>query len=786
MRANFAESLLDAVNQINRPGSYCTKGVAPAVVPGLAVDGVGAIGLPLSSQQAEQLKTVCVQAPYGKGEKTVLDTSVRKVWKLTSEHFNLENPDWRRALDEIVQSVQRDLGLTDQKLQAHLYDLLLYEPGGFFLPHQDGERIDRMVATLVVVLPSNYAGGELIVRHEGDETTIDFATAKDPRFATHYAAFYADCEHEVRPLTRGHRLCLVYNLTIKSSADVVGAPQKGMHVERIAHLLRAWPNGKNDPTKLAIALEHEYTQDGLRWATLKGIDRARGAVLAEAAAQAGCHVNLALLTYWESGSADEGAYYGRSRRSHSWRVHEEGEDASNAKMGELYDSSLTAENWRAPGDVEQQFGSLPLKEDEILPQGAIKRVKPKSEIDGYLGNEGLTLNRWYRRAAFVLWPEERHFDVMVSQGAAAAVPALEQMAQSVSARKGNSAEEQRDRCRRFAESVLDAWPEREDEYFGWRPRESKRKVADPIAALDMIDDVELMQTYVAKVLPRDISLQPANTLARIVKRHGIAPFAASLADLFKRANSASLARDAAILERVANAASSSNEAPEAMEARRVLGPALESAVQTLIARDSKPRDRYFAQDDVTTASILTNLARSVLLLRFKEILQKLVMHVVSQPKLYSLQAVQMVALEAICDKWRRGATPALSRWIEHVGSELESLTRQIPRPPSDYARGADLGCDCGDCKQLKRFLLDPTAQECGFKMAEHRRRHLSETIRQGHCDLDCRTERRSNPHVLVCTKNQATYERLLAEYHQNLKHLQTLRAMHTSVSVEKG
>jgi hypothetical protein len=116
MRANFAESLLDAVNRINRPGSYCTKGVAPAVVPGLAVDGVGAIGLPLSSQQAEQLKTVCVQAPYGKGEKTVLDTSVRKVWKLTSEHFNLENPDWRRALDEIVQSVQRDLGLTDQKL----------------------------------------------------------------------------------------------------------------------------------------------------------------------------------------------------------------------------------------------------------------------------------------------------------------------------------------------------------------------------------------------------------------------------------------------------------------------------------------------------------------------------------------------------------------------------------------------------------------------------------------------------------------------------------------------
>jgi hypothetical protein len=242
MTAGFPKAFLNAVQHIDRPGNYCTQGVAPNIPPGLVVEGVGAIGLPLTASQAEQLKAVCIQAPHGKGEKTILDTSVRNVWKLTSDHFTLENPDWQQALDEMAKSVQRELGLSDQKVQAHLYDLLLYEKGGFFLPHKDGERLDGMVATLVIVLPCEHTGGELVIRHEGAETVFGFADKKS-RFATRYAAFYADCEHEVKPLTSGHRLCLVYNLTVAKSAGHIGAPRHQEHVERITELLRAWPKG---------------------------------------------------------------------------------------------------------------------------------------------------------------------------------------------------------------------------------------------------------------------------------------------------------------------------------------------------------------------------------------------------------------------------------------------------------------------------------------------------------------------------------------------------------------
>jgi hypothetical protein len=37
-----------------------------------------------------------------------------------------------------------------------------------------------------------------------------------------------------------------------------------------------------------------------------------------------------------------------------------------------------------------------------------------------------------------------------------------------------------------------------------------------------------------------------------------------------------------------------------------------------------------------------------------------------------------------------------------------------------------------------------------------------------------RTERRGSPHTLVCTKNQASYERHVAQRKQDLTHIKTL------------
>lgn len=74
-----------------------------------------------------------------------------------------------------------------------------------------------MFASLVVVFPTAHERGALKLRHGGDEWTVDSATAiavdTDPVIS--YIAFYSDVEHEVTPVTSGHRVTLTWNLSFQ-------------------------------------------------------------------------------------------------------------------------------------------------------------------------------------------------------------------------------------------------------------------------------------------------------------------------------------------------------------------------------------------------------------------------------------------------------------------------------------------------------------------------------------------------------------------------------------------
>ena len=70
-----------------------------------------------------------------------------------------------------------------------------------------------MFASLVVVLPTEFKGGELVLRHDGMEYTWDPAelmNASGKETSVQYIAFYSDVEHEVLPVTEGYRVTLTY------------------------------------------------------------------------------------------------------------------------------------------------------------------------------------------------------------------------------------------------------------------------------------------------------------------------------------------------------------------------------------------------------------------------------------------------------------------------------------------------------------------------------------------------------------------------------------------------
>ncbi len=356
------QGLLEALQTIKRPGSFSAEGTIDPCFPGLEVTGIGLIGLPLSKTQAEQVIKRCSQAPFGRGEQTIVDTNVRRVWQLDPQHFKINNTEWETKITALVEGVKNQLGLGESSVSYDLYKLLIYEKGSFFVSHRDTEKQQNMFATLVVVFPSEHEGGELIIRHDGQEKIIDFAN-KNNRYKIQYAAFYADCEHEIKPVTNGYRLSLIYNLVLSDTKQQPLAPKTSKHVETFAQILNSWAL-KDQSTKMTLLLEHQYIPAGLSFHGLKNIDRVKAETLVRAAAQANCEAFLALLTLWEAGSANGGGYYGYDM------------DEDDYEMDEVHDRTLSLDHWRAPDGSERDFGIIGIDEDEIVSENPLEDDEP--------------------------------------------------------------------------------------------------------------------------------------------------------------------------------------------------------------------------------------------------------------------------------------------------------------------------------------------------------------------------------------------------------------------------
>ena len=162
----IAADLAHLLAKVNRPGDYVTSGTIELLAPSLHVEGVGPIALPLLQIQAEQLIAFAEAAPYGRGQETLTDPSVRRTWQIAPDRVRIGGRRWPRTLDAIVARAAEGLGV-DEPIDAEFYKLLIYDPGSFFVGHRDTEKAPGMFATLVIVLPSLSTGGELLVRHAG-------------------------------------------------------------------------------------------------------------------------------------------------------------------------------------------------------------------------------------------------------------------------------------------------------------------------------------------------------------------------------------------------------------------------------------------------------------------------------------------------------------------------------------------------------------------------------------------------------------------------------------------
>ena len=131
--------LLEILKKVKNPGNFATGGYAADLHPVLTIKGTPEIVIypPITQEKAKTIIEKCSQAPFGRGERTIVDTSVRRTWQLDPSQFSIHNRaygrKWETTLAALVDEVSADLGCAaSQDVSCELYKLLLYEPGGFF------------------------------------------------------------------------------------------------------------------------------------------------------------------------------------------------------------------------------------------------------------------------------------------------------------------------------------------------------------------------------------------------------------------------------------------------------------------------------------------------------------------------------------------------------------------------------------------------------------------------------------------------------------------------------
>lgn len=191
-------ALENCLDSVDGNGSFAAHMCLDDVNPGLVVDSLGSIGMPVSEHEVQRLIQVSRQSPFGKGEATIVDTSVRRTWEIDASKLGLTHPKWPTTHRNIVDGMCKALGVPNGGMYvgAQLYKLLIYEPGAMFKPHKDTEKAPRMFGTLVITLPCQHEGGDLQATFGGK--TFVMKSCEGSQWSSKAFAWYADVLHEVR------------------------------------------------------------------------------------------------------------------------------------------------------------------------------------------------------------------------------------------------------------------------------------------------------------------------------------------------------------------------------------------------------------------------------------------------------------------------------------------------------------------------------------------------------------------------------------------------------------
>lgn len=725
--------IAEALLALDAPGTFAVRLCVPADDLQLQLRKVGPIEFPISPATASRMLALATRSPFGWGEHTITDPAVRSGWELPKSRIKIDGRRWNPVLREHLASLREQLGLLEAgHLHATLDKLTIYGPGEFFAPHQDTEKDDDMIATLVVLLPASFAGG--VLRCSRGDERVEFRRTKRGAEELELIAFYSDCQHEIRPVKSGYRVALVYRLGFEIDESQAQAPlTEGQATEQLERAVAEHFEFGHE--KLVVLLDHEYTPRNLGWSRLKHGDRVRGASLREVADKLGCDVHLALANMYEGWQCSPSMSSYRSRWSRWHEEDEEDDDDNDYTLEDMYDSSVTLRHWRSSSDAPADYDDLAVKADELCFTKANDAFEPvESNYEGYMGNYGDTLDRWYHRAAIVLWPKANAFLVEARLDPHAAIRQL------IAGQRSGKPDAR-------LTALANIWPK----CIGSEP--SKGLVADVFRLAGLVDDPDLAAAFLMPVKPETMSTGAIAPLLQATQRHTLSWCERLLSEWY---TSTRWGRSSSKW----CASYSHAWLVELIDADAQLGPKLAAFI---VARQwdevhreqvtpARTRSPYVETTAPARLAIFVDLLSTSAFAGARAVHDGIVAELTSEDSRLTALELASVAVDAHAridtKRWRAWGT---ARLLRHAKRLLSAEIAKPERSKDDWRIIVPRRCECGDCSTLHEFL---ESDEIGttWPLAKARRQHIHQIVDGGRLPVSHVTERKGSPHKLVLTK----------------------------------
>lgn len=372
---------------------------------------------------------------------------------------------------------------------------------------------------------------------------------------------------------------------------------------------------------------------------------------------------------------------------------------------------------------------------------SIWEVAPKSEHEGYQGNYGNTVDRWYRRAAFVTWPRANSFALRAQASPQWAVEELLALPRASTAALASRVSSLLPRWKQTASGVNDV-----------------RFLENVIKLSIRVDDPALARGWLAPLGLHHLKSKPMRrAFAQVIDKHGLSWATELIASWTKVRHWGSPAWAPVLAALCADLHAAESEA-----CKKLARWLLEREVETALHRCATANDESSPWLDFESARdeaqhVAHVLAAGAAMSDHSAITQTL-SALLGDKQRASLSFLSQL-LRACSVR-----SPALRAYV--TGSSLHrecaerigKILRAPQRTEDDWRITYSLRCNCADCKVLSEFLGSAKV-DCDWPLNKFRRQHIHQTISSAQLPVLHTTLRRGSPQVLQLSKDRSLFSR---------------------------